>query len=553
MELQEPGYIGKHRIKNRIAMAPMISNLAQENGFTSEEHIAYLEERAIGGTGLIITEYTYVNNRNSRGSRNELGAYSMNMSPKLKRLTDRIHMHGTKIFMQLVHAGGKASPQINGAESYAPSPMDYLGHMAREMTLTDIETVRNDFVNAAKLAENSGFDGVEIHGAHGYLVEEFISPALNKRADRYGGTFENRIRLPQEIIDSVRSETSIAIGIRLSLMEYDSDGYLPEYGLKVAESLKDADYVHFSAGRNSPPGSTAPFYSEHTHIYRKLPRKPKVTTMVVGSVTSGEDATEVLKRADFVSVGRGHLADPYFASKIIKKNLPLRPCIRCNQNCRDLNYGEVRCAVNPDLGYESVKKEKYRLKGDIAIVGAGIKGMEAALVASANGLSVSLYEKRERIGGQILDIKDPFKKSEFENLLAYYESALSRSGVTISLGEEFKGDGTYCLPDVTYPEVKFRDGFSIDSNIYRYHDETLEFALNGNVTMSRRSLAGMDRGRSEGYLTLATQRGVKFVEFEGNRFDFSLIDTSQYDIRKAMISGRETMYRYLRENSNDFL
>jgi 2,4-dienoyl-CoA reductase-like NADH-dependent reductase (Old Yellow Enzyme family) len=553
MELREPGFIGNQRIKNRIAMAPMISNLAQVNGFTSEEHIAYLEERAIGGTGLIITEYTYVNDRNSRGSRNELGAYSMNMSPKLKRLTDRVHMHGSRIFMQLVHAGGKANEQINGNGNFAPTAMEYLGRPVREMTLSDIESVRDDFAKAAKVAENSGFDGVEIHGAHGYLVEEFISPALNKRGDRYGGTFENRIRLPREIADAIRSETDIAVGIRLSLMEYDNDGYPPEYGLKVAESLGNVDYVHFSAGRNAPPGSTASFYSEHLHIYRKLPRKPKITTMIVGSITSREDAVEALQKADFISIGRGHLADPYFARKILSADLPLRPCIRCNQNCRDLNYGEVRCAVNPDLGYELREKRRCQLKGDIAVIGGGIKGIEAALVASANGLRVSLYEKRDRVGGQLLDVRDPYKKREFDILVAYYESALKRTGVTVIADTNYKGKGVYCLPDVTYPEIQFHDDFFLDSNVYRYHDEALEFSLSGSVTLSSRSLAGIDRGRSEGFRSLAAERGIKFTDLEGNRFDFSLMEKDQYDIRKAIISGRERMNEYIREDGNDYL
>ncbi|MEM0155401.1 MAG: NAD(P)-binding protein [Thermoplasmataceae archaeon] len=553
MELLEPGYIGNQRIKNRIAMAPMISNLAQVNGFTSEEHIAYLEERAIGGTGLIITEYTYVNDRNSRGSRNELGAYSMNMSPKLKRLTDRVHMHGSKIFMQLVHAGGKANYQINGNESFAPTAMEYLGRPVKEMTLSDIDSVKDDFVTAAKLAENSGFDGVEIHGAHGYLIEEFISPALNKRGDKFGGTFENRIRLPQEIADLIRSETDIAVGIRLSLMEYDQDGYPPDYGLKVAESLKNIDYVHFSAGRNAPPGSSASFYSEHLHIYRKLPHKPKITTVIVGSITSREDAIEAMQKADFVSVGRGHLADPYFAKKILSGDLPLRPCIRCNQNCRDLNYGEVRCAVNPDLGYELREKRHYKLNGDVAIIGGGIKGSEAALYASANGLKVTLYEKRERIGGQLLDARDPFKKREFEALISFYETALKRAGVTVNTDISYKGTGIYCLPDITYPDVRLHDDFFIDTNVYRYHDEVLDFSLNGSVTMSNRSLAGMDRGRSEGFRTLALERGIKFTDLEGKRFDFSLVEKEQYDIRKATIAGRERMNEYIREFSNEYL
>ncbi|MHB1708928.1 MAG: oxidoreductase [Thermoplasmataceae archaeon] len=554
MDVTDPGYIGRVRIRNRIVMAPMISNLAQASGYTSEEHIAYLEERAKGGTGLIITEYTYINSINSRGSRNQLGAFSMNMSPKLKRLTDRVHMHDSRIFMQLVHAGGKANAQINDVQSFAPSATEYNGQMAREMTVAEIDSVTEDFVKAAKVAERSGFDGIEIHGAHGYLVEEFISPALNMRSDNYGGSFEKRMLFPQNIIDAIRSETDIAVGIRLSLLEYDKDGYPPEYGVRVAESLRNLDYVHFSAGRNAPPGSSASFYSEHTHIANMLPRKPKITTIVVGSITSRDDIDRVLKKSDFVSVGRGHLADPYFAEKVIEQRFPLRPCIRCNQNCRDLNYGEVRCAVNPDLGYELIMgRHSAAMKGEVTIVGGGIKGIEAALLAARSGLTVSLHEKGERIGGQLLEITDPYKKRDFEALLGYYESALLKSGVTVNLNSNYREKGIYCLPDVRYSRVDFHDGISIDSNVYQYQDYALEFADRGHVVMSLRSLHGLDRGRSEGFAAHARKKGIEFVSHEGRTFDLSLIEKDQYDIRKAIVSGREKIREYLMLAGNEFL
>ena len=554
MDVTDPGYIGRVRIKNRIVMAPMISNLAQASGYTSEEHIAYLEERAKGGTGLIITEYTYVNSINSRGSRNQLGAFSMNMSPKLKRITDRVHMHDARIFMQLVHAGGKANAQINDVQNFAPSAAEYNGQVAREMTVAEIDSVTEDFVRAAKVAERSGFDGIEIHGAHGYLVEEFISPALNTRSDNYGGTFEKQMLFPQNIIDAIRSETDIAVGIRLSLLEYDKDGYPPEYGLRVAESLKNLDYVHFSAGRNAPPGSSASFYSEHVHIANMLPRKPKITTIVVGSITNRNDIDRVLEKSDFVSVGRGHLADPYFAKKVIEQRLPMRPCIRCNQNCRDLNYGEVRCAVNPDLGYELITgRHPAAMKGEVTIVGGGIKGIEAALLAARSGLTVSLYEKGERIGGQLLEITDPYKKRDFEALLSYYESALIKSGVTVNLDSNYRENGIYCLPDVRYDRVDFHDGISIDSNVYQYQDYALEFADRGHVVMSLRSLHGLDRGRSEGFAALARKMGIELVSHEDRKFDLSLIEKDQYDIRKAIISGREKIREYIMLAGNEFL
>lgn len=540
----EKGKIGNVEIRNRIAMAPMISNLANMDGSTNETHISYLEERAKGGAGLIITEYTYVDQINSRGSRNQLGIYSTNMVPKLRRLTERIHSHGAKTFMQLVHAGGKASSAINGLQAIAPSPVDYLGSIPREMTAEDIEKVIQSFTDAARYAAQSDFDGIELHGAHGYLLQEFMSPALNKRTDRYGGSLENRLRISQEIIDRIRDEMDLAVGIRLSLYEDDIDGYDSEYGVKIAETLKNLDYVHYSAGRFAPPGSSASFYDERTHVLNRLPRKPGVSTMVVGSVISPQDVENVLRKVDFVSVARGMLADPYFANKVINDPSGLRPCIRCNQACRNLSFGEVRCTVNPDVGME-LFKDQLRKKGGITIAGAGVKGLEAALTAAKAGMTVTLYEERESIGGQLLDIHDEKKGAEFRELLKYYRTALDRFGVKIITGKKYTGDGLYCLPDRTYPNVVEKEEVTIDSNVFQYHDAAIEISERKKVVMTERSLSSLDRSRRIRFLDLAKEKGISIVSHKARSFDNVLMEKDQYDIYRAMVSGREAVRKYI--------
>lgn len=554
MKLSEPGRIGDLEIKNRIVMAPMISNLANPDGNTNENHIAYLEERAAGGAGLIITEYTYINNINSRGSRNESGVYNTDFIPKFRRLTDRIHSHGAKTFMQLVHAGGKAFLDTNREGPMAPTSTDYAGYVPREMTLEDIENVKKDFIRGAKFAANAQFDGIELHGAHGYLIQEFLSPSLNRRSDKYGGSLENRLRFPQEIIDSIRSELNIPVGIRLSLYEDDPDGYTPEYGLEIAESLKGIDYAHFSAGRFAPPGSSSDFYGIKAHISAKLPRKPGVTSIVVGSVTALRDAEKVLEKSDFVAVGRALLADPYFSAKVIESPSLIRPCIRCNQACRDLGFGEVRCTVNPDVGYESTKSHPGTFNGGIKIVGAGIKGLEAALTAAKSGLSVTVYDMRKQIGGQILDYSDPAKAKEFGSLIEYYRNALEAMGVQFELGKKYTGeDALYCLPDVTYPGLGNSGTIRIDSNIYQYHDMALELAGSHRVIMSRRSLSSLDRVRVHSYMEKAQKAGIEFTESMDEEADARLIKRLQYDIRAAMVSGREAFRKHMDLNSKAHL
>ena len=550
----EPGYIGNLKIKNRIVMAPMISNLGNPDGSTNENHISYLEERAKGGFGLIITEYSFVNNRNSRGSVNETGLYDRKFIPKFRRLTERVHMHGAKTFMQLVHAGGKASQQFNRMRSFAPSSVDYIGTTPWELAQQDMSEIIEDFVHAARNAKDSFFDGIELHGAHGYLLSEFMSPSLNRRTDRYGGNLEGRLRFPQEVVDAIRSEIDFPVGMRISLYENGDNSYDPEYGLKIAENMKNLDYVHFSAGIFNPPGSSASFYDFRTHIFNQMPRKPATTTMVVGSVVDLRDAERVLSGADFVAVARPSLADPYFAIKLLENNMPVRPCIRCNQACRDLALGEVRCTVNPDTGLEnSIRPYPVRrVKGHIAISGGGIKGMEAALEASKHGLEVTLYHDGKRLGGQLLSITDKRKAVEFSKLVEYYEKALDMMGVDVVLNSG-NSSGIICTPDRVYPDLPEKDEIWVDSNIYKHHDQALEMSGNHRVYMSRRSLSSLDRSRVLEYEKLASEKGIVFVDHAGKKFDISIIERNQYDIRSAMVSGRNLIHEYIEMNSYDYL
>jgi len=552
MDISSPGNIGGTEIKNRIVMAPMISNLCDSSGNTTEQHIAYLEARSRGGAGLLITEYTFINDKNSRGSRNQLGIYSDLQIPKIARLTERIHASGSRIFTQLVHAGGKAIQGFHGEKPFAPSPIPYMGIVPDQMSTDDILSVEEDFLSAAIRSRKSGFDGIELHGAHGYLIHEFLSPALNKREDRYGGSFENRKRFAQEIVDLVKEEIGLPIGIRLSVYEDDPDGYDPEYGLKIAESIKGLDFVHLSAGRFSVPGSSASFYTEAPHIAIRLPRKPRITTIIVGSITDIDSIETAMRKADFVSVGRGMLADPYFAYKIINSKDILRPCIRCNQGCRNLSWGEVRCTVNPDTGFETLaRRERY--SGEVVLIGGGIKGLEAALTAAKAGLSVTLYEDHDDIGGQINEIADLNKKREFQRLLGYYRNALKIAGVNVVLGTHYKGSGISCTPDIKYKHLPQKDFLLIDSVIYQHHDEVLALASKSKIMMTERSLSSLDRTRSTEYRKLAQSKGVTFTDRTDLQFDVSIQVKTQYDILSAMISGRDAISKFISERSNEFL
>lgn len=536
MKAFEEFEIGDCRLKNRFVMAPMISNLADTDGSTNEVHTAYLTERAIGGFSLIMTEYSFVPSRTSRGSRNQLSFARPEQIGRFKRLSERVHGNGSKIFAQLVHAGGKAIVE-NGEPALAPSPVPYNGRIPKELDQSEMEAIRDAFVRSAKIVEDSNFDGIELHGAHGYLLQEFMSPSLNLRKDRYGGSLQNMLRFPQEIIDSIREEVSIPVGIRLSLYEDDPDGYSPEHGIQIAENLRNIDYVHFSAGRNAPPGSSASYYSSHNHIIRHIRGNLKIPVIGVGSVTSMEDVEEALKTVDLVALGRAALADPFFPKNLMKGREP-RPCIRCNQACRDLANGQVRCTVNPVTGNES-SFIPIQGKGKVKIGGGGVAGMEAAINLARMGFNVTIFEKSGRLGGQLNEISDPNKIRDFSKLLAFYLERIKGFSIEVILNKSVKRDDVdlYMIPEKTYENIGREDEIFIDSNIYKHLDQAIALAANSKVYMTERSLDSMDRHRRIEYRRIALESGIKFVENVDSRFKRSFYEKRQYDLYQAILKG----------------
>lgn len=543
----DKGIIGGVELKNRFVMAPMISNLCNIDGTTNDNHIAYLTERAKGGFGLIITEYAYVDSFNGKGSPNEMGIFKKEQIPKLSRLTESIHASGSKIFVQLVHAGGKANPHYNKGHVFAPSSVDYMGNIPDEMSLDDVKDVEEKFLNAAELSARAGFDGIELHGAHGYLFQEFISPALNHRTDEYGGTIENRVRIINEITAKIRKKVDIPVGIRLSLYEDDEDGYGPDYGIETALALKNIDYVHFSAGRFAPPGSSASFYYDHLHIGEKLRKRLDINTMLVGSINSLRDIDRALNVSDFVVLGRQALADPYTPFKL-QNTIPYRPCIRCNQACRNLSSAEVRCTVNPYTGLELTEYHGHKYRGEIIIVGAGIKGLEASLYAVKLGLKPVIYEKSS-LGGQFNEIMDEYKKRDFIPLIDYYRAMLKRYNVEVRY--ESQDSGIICTPDRVYPDIMNHGDITMDTNIYRYFDDAIIIAARNHVIMSNRSLNSLERSRISGYRKIAEKAGIEFKDLDS--YDIKLYDKNQYDILEAMKSGRRAIKEYILKNESYFL
>ena len=260
-----------------------------------------------------------------------------------------------------------------------------------------------------------------------------------------------------------------------------------------------------------------------------------------------QDIEKALKVSDFVVFGRQALADPYTPLKM-KMDIPYRPCIRCNQACRNLSNAEVRCTINPYTGFEITQNSSKKYSGEIVIIGSGIKGLEAALYAASMGIKSIVYEKSD-FGGQFNEIIDQYKKRDFMPLLEYYQSMLKRYGIEIRY--ESANNGILCLPDKIYPDIGINGDLSIDTNIYRYFDDVLKIAEKNRVIMSTRSLHSLERSRIDGYKKIAEKAGIEFRDMDS--YDFKVYDIRQYDILEAMKSGRMAIDQYIRENKTAFL
>ncbi|MFC4322971.1 oxidoreductase [Litchfieldia salsa] len=313
--------IGTVTLKNRIAMAPMQQRQGTKEAYATDYHAKYYSERAKGEVGLIIIESTSIA-ESGRLFQDDIGIFSDNHIAPLRKIVDAIHEHNTPVFIQLCHGGRKSSPENNGP-FMAPSSLafdDYYGVPA-EMSQQDIQEVIEQFVEAAKRSVEAGFDGIELHAAHGYLIHQFLSPLSNQRNDEYGETFENRLRFLKEVLIAVRKEVGndFPIQIRYSASDYHEQGLTADTVGEIVKTLDPygVDAVHISSGGLLPvrPPEVYPGYQvEYADIVKKFTDAP---IMAVGLIHSIELAEEIIEsnKADCVAIGRPLLDDPYFVRR----------------------------------------------------------------------------------------------------------------------------------------------------------------------------------------------------------------------------------------------
>jgi 2,4-dienoyl-CoA reductase-like NADH-dependent reductase (Old Yellow Enzyme family)/thioredoxin reductase len=439
-------------LANRVVMPPMGTNLGNADGTVSPENLAYLKRRAKGEPGLIITEITGVHPMGIV-SPNQLGAYADRFIPGLKKLVHAAHEAGTKIAMQIHHAGRESHFLGSQGKALGPSaiPSIVFRTTPREMTLEDIKETVAAFGSAAARAKEAGFDAVEIHGAHGYLLTQFLSTLSNRRTDEYGGaTLKERARFVLEVIKEVRHRVGpdFPISVRLSMEEAIRGGYTAENMQAVLPDMvgAGADLIHASFGTHgSPAGITSPPAEYEPGFNAWLAKKVKevvpVPVIAVGRFTEPAQADEVIARgdADLAAFGRQFLADPDFLLKARDgRSKDIRKCIACNQGCIEreiLGEGNIRCSINPETGQETIYPQGPAPNPkEVWVVGSGPAGLTAAYEAARLGHRVTLFEQEKDLGGQIRFARIPPHKKIYGEWIDWQIDQVRKSKVTIKNG-----------------------------------------------------------------------------------------------------------------------
>ena len=494
--LFSPMKIGKVEIKNRVVMAPMCMGFGQFDGRVTPTMMDHYVERAKGGVGLIITEITRINDITGAASFGQMGITHDYQIPPLKEMTDRIHSYGSKIFVELHHPGrqnlglmmgtvplsvacdkimGKAYAKLlTGAvippgkklqdkdivpRTVAPSKCEkskMAESVNRGLTKTGIKKLVRQFVEGAVRVQKAGCDGVELHAAHGYLIQQFLSPNTNRRNDEYGGSLENRMRFLNEIIDGIREKcgADFPIVVRLSVDEMyakigqPGKGYDLQEGLKIAKALNDKSIDAIDV--SSAAYDTFNYWLEPTtfpvgwrkYLAEEVKKVVDIPVIAANLIRSPQQAEQQLQDGiqDFISLGRPLLADPHWVQKVQDgKEELVKRCICClycfeSMETNAYNYTHGRCSVNPFIGRDSIELNNNGNGRGVAVVGSGVAGLTAAELLSKRGFKVTVIEKASQPGGQInLADKPPHKEKLHWCVDDLYANAVAN-------GVEFKFD-----------------------------------------------------------------------------------------------------------------
>ena len=476
-----PIEIGKVKIKNRVAMAPMaLRGLLDSNGTPGPRALDFYLERARGGVGLIITTLFKVENEID-SLMPGLPMVSADLVPPLTEIAEAIHAFDSKVFVQLTAGFGRvARPAILRKQPVSASAVPNYWQpeiICREITTEEVEKLIKCFGIAAQILASAGIDGIELHGHEGYLFDQFTTAIWNKREDRYGGNLLERLRLPIEVLNEIKSALGkdFPVQYRFGLKHFikglhaaalpgekfiEAGRDIPE-GLEMARELERAgfDALHVNAGcYDSWYWAAPPIYQEHGCLARmsaEVKKVVKIPVITVGRLEVPTVAEKIIEegQADLIALGRGLLTDPFWVQKFeTGLENKIRPCIGCYDGClgRVAQRKPLSCAVNPATGRERSYALTISPKPkQVLIIGGGVAGMEAARTTAIRGHQVTLYEKKEILGGCLIPGSVPSFKKDLCHLLKWYESELEDLQVKIHLGIE----GTPHLIEEMKPDI----------------------------------------------------------------------------------------------------
>lgn len=430
-------------------MPPMVRNYADQNGLVTDRYVEHIKRIAEGGVGTMILEASFISPE-GKGFVNELGVHSDNIIPGLKRLVAAAHANGAVIGPQLYHAGRQTSQKTTGVQPVAPSAIKepLSGEMPRELTVSEIERLVQQYAEAALRAKVAGCDFVEVHGAHGYLITQFLSPFSNQRTDQYGGTEEKRLKFALDVIAAVRKAVGkdYPIIVRLSADEMVPGGLTVKETAMIGKRLEQAgvdalhisvgNYGSYAQGRMIPPMAVPD--GPLVHFAEEIKRAVSIPVIAVGKIRDPKLAEKIIadQKADFVGIGRTLLADPEWPMKVESGRIKeINPCIACNQGCisRLFAQQDVWCTVNPATSREEMFKKPVEKKRTVVVVGGGPAGLSAARTAASRGHRVLLYEKSKRLGGQLFAAGASPHREGWNELREVLIRDIKRLGVKVRL------------------------------------------------------------------------------------------------------------------------
>lgn len=512
-KLFEKGCIGGVEIRNRVAMTAMGNGLATWDGEASPELIRFYEDRAKGGCGLIFTEFTRVDENSGACNPNQLCIATRKHVRSVQRMAECVHRHGGKIFVQLHHGGREAPPALNdGKQPMGPSAIlnKVNGLVSTEMTKEDIDDIVGKFVAAAANCKKAGIDGVELHGAHGYLLGSFISPYTNKRTDDYGGSVENCCRIVTDIIHGIRQTCgNYPICVRINGDDFVEGGITLDYAVQVAQVLEaaGADAINVScAVYETVPNMIEPNYYEEgwrKNLAKTVKAHVHVPVIAVNTIKFPATAEKLLKEgvSDFVGVSRGQMADPEWVNKtkagredLIRKCMG---CMQCNKSV--VIDGYLSCAANPVTGRGTMYNDEYLIRSgegkNVVVIGGGPAGMQAAITLAKRGFSVDLLEEKDYLGGMAYLATVPPHKTMVAEFIKTLTAEMKEYKVNVQLNTKADLDTVKALNP--YAVVVANGGTEIVPKVDGLdssHVHTMEDTLLKKVTFSGKHVAVIGGG-----------------------------------------------------------